>query len=381
MRVVVLICCAAALLAAGGSLVLPGRFETVLIAAVAMLVCAQVVALLAAAKPNEIEDAKLAALSERINRNAASIDSLTTRSKDHAQALAELQKGMKQAVAKSKPVNGGPATPARLTATAPRVLQQSQHLQQPLLPQAAEAALYLEPVVRLGEGRTAYYKASLQRPAQIAGGIPQPAISADLPLRPGMQTQWASHHDLTLLDQVMPVMGKLRARRGATGIFVPVSVATLEGGDSLEALVEVLRSDPDAAAGIVLDINMTALASLPESAMRGLAWLASLGATFCLTGPGAANSDLSALAELGFAFFDVPAPELVGQAGQPNVDALRFAQAAAAHSFTIIASGIGNNAQAAAVAQAASLARGPGFALPRAVRPHGAGVSADRQVA
>jgi hypothetical protein len=97
MRLIVLICCGAALLSAGGSLLLTGRYETALIAAVAMLVCAQVVALLASGKPREVEDARLASLSEGIKRNARSIEQLSTRTRDHAQALAEMKQALDQA--------------------------------------------------------------------------------------------------------------------------------------------------------------------------------------------------------------------------------------------------------------------------------------------
>jgi hypothetical protein len=101
MRLIVLICCGAALLSAGGSLLLTGRYETALIAAVAMLVCAQVVALLASGKPREVEDARLANLSEGIKRNARSIEQLSTRTRDHAQALAEMKQALDQARAQT----------------------------------------------------------------------------------------------------------------------------------------------------------------------------------------------------------------------------------------------------------------------------------------
>ncbi|MDX1717996.1 MAG: hypothetical protein R3287_13890 [Anderseniella sp.] len=96
MRLIVLICCAAALLSAGGSLLLTGRYETALIAAVAMLVCAQVVALLATGKPREVEDARLASLSEGIKRNARSIEQLSTRTRDQAQSLAEMKQSLER---------------------------------------------------------------------------------------------------------------------------------------------------------------------------------------------------------------------------------------------------------------------------------------------
>jgi EAL domain-containing protein (putative c-di-GMP-specific phosphodiesterase class I) len=396
MRLVVLICCAAALLAAAGSLLLTGRYETALIAAVAMLVCAQVVSLLASSRPKEVEDARLASLSEGIKRNARSIEQLSTRTRDQAQALAEI----KQTIEKSRtqPALQAPARP-QIAAPVPESIKPvaavDHHPAPPqapapatpqLAPQPArlppqepqQPSIFLEPVVRLAEGRTAYYKASLQRPAAVPGGRPHTFVSADINVRDLAAAQWPMRHDLHMLQEVMPVLAKLRARRGATGLFVPLGVATLESKPQLEAVVALLQQNPDAAAGIVLDLNVSALAVMPEAAMRGLAWLASLGATFCLSGASASNNDLAALAELGFAFLDVPEHELVDGAGQLLPAALHLRQDAAAHRFTIIASSVSDNARAASLMQAVSLARGPNFASPRALKPQGAGTAGDR---
>lgn len=183
------------------------------------------------------------------------------------------------------------------------------------------------------------------------------------------------------MRQVLPVLAKLRARGGAADIFVPVSMATLEDRARLEAYVEALRANPTESAGVVLDLHVSALASLGEPALRGLAWLASLRATFCLTGPGAAASDLPALSELGFTFVDVPCREMVAANGQLSAAMGRAMHGLAASRITLITSGITSGDEVAALSRFAVLGRGQAFAAPRAVRPQQSHEYQSQQVA
>ncbi len=227
--------------------------------------------------------------------------------------------------------------------------------------------LFLEPVVRLSEGRTAYYKASLQRTGFASDSEGQPVVSADLAWQPGGPSRWDAARDHDLLGQALPVVAKLRARRVTTGLFVPVGMETLEDRAHLEAYVSVLRANPEAAAGIVLDLHVSALSGLSEAALRGLAWLASLGATLCLTGPGAAAMDASALSELGFGFVDVPCSELVDANGQSHKNAGLLVQSLQVHNLTLIAAGLTDSSQQAGLVPLVSLGRGPVFSAPRAL--------------
>lgn len=359
MRFVVLFCCAIAVAAAAAYLYAPQQAGIAIIVAVTMLVCAQVVAMMASAPPREAEDARLAALARRISRNAADIEKLATQGRDQAQKVAELEVRMARK----------PMPEVFLTAANAQPVQPPPHLQSvPVAVPLAPPVLCLEPVVRLAEGRTAYYKASLQRPAPGDGTALQPVISADLPAgRDGSPAQ--AGQDIELLQEVLPVLAKLRARRGAAGVFVPISIATLEDRARLEAYVEVLRTSPSEAAGIVLDVHVSTLAALGEPALRGLAWLASLGATFCLTGPGAAASDLPALSELGFTFVDVPCHELVAANGQLSTAMGQVMHGLAAYKLTLITAGLKSGDEVAGLARFAVLGRGPVFAVPRAIRP------------
>ena len=244
-----------------------------------MLVCAQVVAIMASAPSGESEDARLAALARRISKNAADIEKLRIQGRDQAQKVAELENRMSRMPRRDVAL----ITPGAAMA---KQLPQSQAAPPAITPNAAPASpvLCLEPVVRLSESRTAYYKASLQRPGHLAvvgDGDPGHTGHAD--------------HDIELFRQVLPVMAKLRARRGVAGIFVPVSTATLEDSARLEAYVAALRASPVESAGVVLDIHVSALSTLGEPALRGLAWLASRAPPSASTGPGAAAIDLPAL--------------------------------------------------------------------------------------
>lgn len=364
MRPIVLFCCAAAVLAAAAAVVAPGHTAAALVVSVAMLVCAQVVAMMAARTPGEVDDARFASLAQRIARNAADIDQLRTRTRDQAQKVAELH----QSLTRQKPrvldaqQPGAPvqAPPERVTRAVDR-----------------SPVLHLEPVVTLHEGRTAYYKASIQE--LEAGAIP--FISADLSLASGQAYRWSAQQGLDLLQQVMPVLSRLRARGGASGIFVPVCLSTLESGDWTGEIATVLEQWPDAVSGLAFDLHVTALGALTGPAVHNLSWLVKRGARFCLTGPGAAGHGGEDLARLGFAFMDVHATELVAANGQLSPQAARLMQAAAAHGITLMAHGVSDPAQAVGLVQAVTLGRGRHFSLPRAVRAQPDTKHQTRQVA
>jgi len=385
MRVVVLLCCALALAAAAAFVYVPEGLDGALIVAVAMLVCAQVVSLLAARSPREIEDAKLASLAQRISKNSADLDRLSTRWRDQSQKLAELEQRLSARQAREPALPAAEAAPAALPGTQIRQVAAPPRLAQPHLagnvPAAAVARpapiLCLEPVVRLAEGRTAYYKASLQVPGRGATDVLQPVLSVDVSPPAGS----GEGHDLQLLKDVLPVLARLRSRRSAAGVFVPLGAATLASQPHLEAYVALLQANPDEAAGIVLDLNVDALAALDETSLRGLAWLANMGAAFCLTGSGAAQCDLAGLAELGFAFIDMPVSELSPATGQLSPDVESLMQAVTARNMTLIAAGVTDQRRLGGISGAVSLARGPAFAPPRVVRAQSVHMNRNRQVA
>ncbi|MGB5216444.1 MAG: EAL domain-containing protein [Anderseniella sp.] len=366
------------------------RYDIALLAAVSCLAVALIVSAAASIPSDEAGNTRLSnMLSQRLGKNTNDIESLSRRIADQAQRLTDLgsrlDTGTSHQDAPGKAQAYQPAsaaqrpaaktqTPAMRPSRAPKRLAHVQ-MQRP-----QPVQLFLEPVVRLAEGRTAYYKASFRLRDQSPADLTHIVASADLPVLNGQSRLWDPALDAQLLLQILPLLEKLRARRGATGIFCPISVATLENTNALQELVGLLQANPEAAAGIVLDIHHTALAGLSEAGLQGLAWLASLGATFCLTGEGMLYDELPALAELGFAFIDVPGDGL-DQPAQPGMTAEELLQVTEANNIALIASGIQQPDDAASLMHASSLGRGPGFSSPRAVRERALHASSAAQVA
>lgn len=390
MKLLVWLFSVSALVLAAVCIFVLARYDIALLAAVSCLAVALIVSAAASIPPYEDGNTRLNnVLSQRLGKNTNDIESLSRRIAEQAQRLTDL--GSRLDTGKSHQEAPVPASTYKLTSAAQRPAAKTQtpamrpsrapkRLPHAQMQRPQPVQLFLEPVVRLAEGRTAYYKASFRLRDQSPADLTHIVASADLPVLNGHSSLWDPSLDAQLLQQVLPLLEKLRARRGATGIFCPISVATLENTKALQELVGLLQANPQAAAGIVLDIHHTALAGMSEAGLQGLAWLASLGATFCLTGEGMLYDELPALAELGFAFIDVPDQGLV-QPAQPGLTAEELLQVTEANSIALIASGVEQPDDATSLMHASSLGRGPGFSSPRAVRERALHPSSAAQVA
>jgi len=376
------------------------RYDIALLAAVSCLAVALIVSA-AASIPSDGDGSTRVnnMLSQRLGKNTNDIESLSRRIADQSQRLSDLgsrldagkshqgarDKGRahKLAPAVQHPVAQHAAAQHPTAKTQPPAVRPSDaptRLAPARIQRQQPVQLFLEPVVRLAEGRTAYYKASFRLRDQSPADLTHIVASADLPVLNGHSSLWDPALDAQLLQQILPLLEKLRARRGATGIFCPISVATLENTKALQELVGLLQANPEGAAGIVLDIHHTALAGLSEAGLQGLAWLASLGATFCLTGEGMLYDELPSLSELGFAFIDVPG-EGLAQPAQAGMSADELLHATQANNIALIASGVEQPDTASSLMHASSLGRGPGFSSPRAVRERALHSASAAQVA
>lgn len=356
MRMIILLCCGIAILAAAAPVFAPQRMDAAIIIAIAMLVCAQIIAILARQAPKELDDAKLANLAQRISKNATELERLSTRTKDQAQKLAELEQKQSRLTVPTATVTTKQLRPQLNVSQYEPATKRTVH-EQP--------KLFLEPIVQVSEGRTVYYKASLQHLGVDGFHL---LMSADLQVRPRASHQLDAGQDVELLQRVISVMTKLRARKSASGIFLPISLTTLVNQQFLEAYLEMLGADAQKPPGIVLDINVSVLDKLEETGLQNLAWLASLNVVFCLTGSGAATYDLSVLSELGFRFIDFPSEELFAADGHLRPDAVSKLQSLSERNLTPIIAGLANRSKLSQLMQFASLGRGPAFAFPRPVK-------------
>ncbi len=355
--------------AAGLLALVLNRYDLAVITAVALLAGAQIVAQIIDRHPHEIDDARMTSLAQRISKTDADIENLIRKQRDQAQKLAELSGAVTPvatAGAGSQPAQFHPQT--SMAGHFPGSNLQERPIGRPVAGTTTSVAprtqLYLEPVVRISEGKTAYYKATLQawRDGRGPGNV---IVSSALPMPPGARSQWEPMLDLQLLQQTLPLLQKLHERQAGTGVFCPISNGTLEDENALRKCVALLQANPDAAAGIVLDMNHAGLSGLSEAGMHGLAWLASLGATMSLSANDIRGNDLKALSELGFAFIDVPVDRL--SSPHPG-DGSALQQAVQTHKIAVIASGLHTVEQAGQVSWIATLGCGPAYALPRPVR-------------
>ena len=206
--------------------------------------------------------------------------------------------------------------------------------------------LYLQPVVRLATGRTAYYRASF-KPAD--GG----------PVGIGDEARF--------IARVVALLRHLDRRGRAVGVFCRLGPAAFADEAFLRRLVKYLRRNEDVAGKLVVEITQADLAGLSQRGMQGLAWLAELGATFALARATPGSLDLAALSDLGFQFLDI---DLAGLPAGKGGEALRtLAGEAERHALTLIAGPVRQAGDLGLVEAAASLAHGRHFAPPRRVRP------------
>jgi len=203
--------------------------------------------------------------------------------------------------------------------------------------------LFLAPVVRLASGQTSYYRATSNARS------------------PADETR--------LIARIITVLRHLDRRGRAVGIFCPLSAEAFADNGFLGRLVRFLRRNEDVAGKLVIEISQADLARLTQAGMRGLAWLAQLGATFSLAAASPAGPDLAALHELGFQFVDVDIQALPGD-NRDRLDALTaFAAEAQRNELTVMAGPVADGADLAWLQHGASLGHGAHFARPRRVRP------------
>ena len=194
-------------------------------------------------------------------------------------------------------------------------------------PPRSPVELFLEPVVRIKEARTVYYRASL---AELGSDGTHVSVRK-------------TRLDFECFRQVVPVARRFRARNRIIGIFCPPSPASFSDEEFIARLLELLRQEHDVAGGLVVDITQKGLASLAESGLEGLAWLAELGATFCMSQTDVAGPDVPALSHLGFQFIDIDAGLIARSAAasnSPREPARKLFREAGEHGVSVIAANV-----------------------------------------
>ena len=236
---------------------------------------------------------------------------------------------------------------------------------EPNFVQAKEAEfpqLFLEPIVRVATGKTAYYRASL-RP-----DIDQLVKHSSLPIR---------GRAIAVFEYSAPVIRRLQSRNRAVGLFCPVDALALADENFISRLVQFVEANADVAGSLVIDISQATLAKLGEKGQLGLAHLAQLGATFSLSRCRLDVPDLAALSALGFAFIDADANSLIAARRNRPCPAGDMLGEARRLGMSLIAANVETQSEVDWLQDNIELARGRHFSPPasRAARHHGSGQS------
>ncbi len=228
-------------------------------------------------------------------------------------------------------------------------------------------SLYLEPVVDISSRITMFYRAELAfetkrsgkiRVSDMAGEISKAGHSADV--------------DMRLFNRLGPVIAKLAERGRLAGVICPMSQYSFSNQKFLEELTLYLKQHPELARVLVIEISQKNLADLSQEGMAGLAFLAQIGATFCLGGAGLESPDLGSLASLGFRYLDLDYEDNVAryglQAFGANGPGVQLRDAAQKVDVQLVGSGLVRKSQCDALNHIIQFGRGAMFSAPRLVR-------------
>ena len=223
-------------------------------------------------------------------------------------------------------------------------------------------ATLLEPIVDINTGATTHYR--LQ--TTLVGGDNY-EVPHDVVLANADQTGTRAVLDQFVVREALSLLERLRQRNPKVRIFMSLGVPTLFDQEALQAILSTLHEKPQRANGLVMELPHTALVSLSEQGIVGLALLARSGVAMALTDVAISGLDLPSLRHLGVKYFGMPAKGLFSVNGLSSA-IVGFSQSARAMQFQIIVTDVSDARMAAAVPQLARFASGPLLGPPRRVK-------------
>jgi len=241
-------------------------------------------------------------------------------------------------------------------------------------------SLYLEPVIELASMNTSFYRAELVYKTERAEKIRLTDIAGEI-----ADNGHSAVLDMKLFDRLGPVIERLAEKGRLASVICPISQHSFSNPSFLEELTIYLKHHPELARVLVIEISQSNLAGLSQDGMTGLAFLAQIGATFCLGGAGLESPDLASLASLGFRYLDLDYGDNIEryslQAFGTNGPAAQLRDDALAAGISLIGSGFIRKSQYAALNHVIKYGRGMAFSAPRLVRSDIANLSAHSKAA
>ena len=231
--------------------------------------------------------------------------------------------------------------------------------------------LYLEPVVELETMNTAFYRAELALKTDLGERIRLSDEASDIACEIA-DGGYSAAVDMKLFNKLGPVIDRLAEKGRLAGVICPMSQHSFSNQPFLEELTRYLKHYPELARVLVIEISQANLANLSQDGMAGLAFLAQIGATFCLGGAGLESPDLDSLSSLGFRYLDLDFTDNVEryslQAFGTTGAAAQLRDQALGVGIQLIGSGLIRKSQSDALNHVIKFGRGMAFSAPRLVR-------------
>lgn len=178
-----------------------------------------------------------------------------------------------------------------------------------------ELELHLQPVVNLGDREPAYYESTLQLKDNDGSYVDQQRLK-----RLAGREDLATTLDGQLLFSAVRILRTLNELNKRTGLFCPLSQATLENADAFEETEAFLAANIALSDLLVLEIDQSVLDDLLPDHSARLANIADLGFSLLLNNVQEFDFDGKLLHSAGFRFLKVPVDELLSIAGDNNID-------------------------------------------------------------
>jgi EAL domain-containing protein (putative c-di-GMP-specific phosphodiesterase class I) len=222
--------------------------------------------------------------------------------------------------------------------------------------------LSLEPIVDLYTSNTAHYRMLLGMTNDQGHDVAH-EVFVHHAERMGLRDALDQH----VIEQTLGLLGQLRQRDASLCIFVPVGAVTLSNAAAVYNIMQMLRSNPEVAQGVVLDVGHSVLASLPDASLEGLATLARAGVALSLSQATIAGVDLGSLNRLNVRYVSLAASS-IGIGGVVSAGLPGFVQSARALRIQIIISQVGDPRHVQGLSRVARFASGAAFASPRKLK-------------
>ncbi|MDD9910404.1 MAG: EAL domain-containing protein [Ahrensia sp.] len=229
----------------------------------------------------------------------------------------------------------------------------------------SDLVIFLQPIVRLPQKDPVYFQTLLR--LQLSEGTLVDPVQYE-PIAEAERMMPAI--DQLNLDRSLILAGNLQNMVPTASLFCRVSSASLRNGKACDRMKDLLSSNSETAADLVLEVTQSCFESIGVAGRKRLAGLAATGPKLCLSKMHDADCNIDALKQSGFGFIKIPIDELSDDrlAGRASGWASLISSARAA-GMVVIVSGLSRGQDATRLLDLnVAIAQGKLYAEPKRVK-------------